>query len=107
VTVFGDLGQPWTLAQVYADLGGKAEIGRTLNVTKARVHKWVSSKEQIGAPRALRRIGNVDIYSMQEWKDWFVKWEKLHPGQFGNTRPNGHGEDFWKYFAKDLDAFSD
>lgn len=97
--------KPWSIAEVYADLGSRQDISRVLNVSPYRVNNWLVRRDEINSPRPVRRLGHVDVYSMQEWRDWFDRWcanraEDDH--RFANPKPHGSGEQFWDYF-KDAD----
>lgn len=103
---FGDDEQQrWTLAQIYDDLTSKENIPRALNVTEARLHNWIRRREEIKCPYPIKRLSGVDIYSMQEWRDWYARWEAAHENDksFAAVKPHGHGESFWSYFARDME----
>jgi hypothetical protein len=95
--------KPWTLADIYADLGSRIDICKALDVSRYRVNKWILRRERIKAPIPLNRVGNVDVYSVQEWKDWFKDW--LNPGRRGrranskwvDAKTHGAGQNFFTY----------
>lgn len=68
--------QPWTLARIYADLTNLREVARELDVDLYRVYRWVERREKTGAPLPLRHLGQMDIYSMEEWKGWYARWAR-------------------------------
>lgn len=94
--------KPWTLADIYDDLGTREDIARALNVSKIRVTDWINRRDKVNSPQPLRRIGYRDIYSIQQWKDWFRHWQKKHDGDKRtlNYVPHGSGESFWTFFEK-------
>lgn len=91
----------WTLADIYADLGGRSDIARTLNVTQRRVRRWLLRRERIRCPMPITRIGPTDVYSMQEWKDWYKAWtDPRRPGRrpgskWVETLPYNAGKPFF------------
>lgn len=70
--------QPWTLARIYDDLVCLSEIGVRLNVRTRRVTDWIMNRERVKCPRPVKRLGHVDVYSFQEWADWYAAWEESH-----------------------------
>lgn len=98
---FGD--DVWTLARIYEDLGARYEVARALNVSVRRVTEWQTKQPHFGSPSPVRVLGNVKIYSIQEWKDWYRRWLALHADNkaMDNTKFHGAGETFWEFFAKD------
>jgi len=90
---------PWSLAEIYADLGSRRDISRILNVTHFRVDWWLAHRTSVECPYPVRRLGHVDVYSMQEWKDWFARWLANHPRKdVQEAKPHGSGESFFSYF---------
>jgi len=75
----GDKFQPWTLAQIYSDLGSRRDVARSLNVGESRVAFWMRFRERYGCPWPVARVGPTDVYSIQEWHDWFEKFNEEHP----------------------------
>lgn len=71
--------QPWTLAQIYADLGGKDDVARALNVSPRRFSAWVANRERNRCPQRVFKVGPTSVYSISEWRDWFVRWISDHP----------------------------
>lgn len=100
----GDL-RPWSLAEVYADLGSRQDIARILNVRERRVVRWLEYRPALRCPYPIRRISHVDVYSMQEWRDWYAYFTEKHKDKkwINNTKPHGSGESFWAYFAAHRD----
>lgn len=76
-----DAPKPWTLADIYADLCQIADIARELNVNHHRVKRWMDRREKIRCPYPVREFANVNLYSMQEWKDWYAAWLAKHPNE--------------------------
>lgn len=94
--------RPWSLADIYADLGSRQDISKILDVTPFRVEKWLVRRERVKCPYPVRRIGGMDIYSMQEWRDWFEHWEKSHRRDtkwVEDAKPHGAGQSFFTYFT--------
>ncbi len=94
--------RPWTLQDIYDDIVGKGEIALHLNVAPGRVDQWLRFRDRVKAPRPLKRVSHVDLYSMQEWRDWYAKWLEDHKDhhRVKNAQPHGHGENFWAYFER-------
>jgi hypothetical protein len=69
----GEKWEPWTLAQIYADLASQGEIARALNVQHLRVQSWIRRRDGNKCPLPVTRVGPTDVYSIQEWRDWFAK----------------------------------
>jgi hypothetical protein len=72
-----------------------------LDVTPFRVEKWIVRREKTKSPLPLRRIGGMDLYSIQEWRDWFDQWQEKHrhdDKKITNTKPHGAGQPFFEYF---------
>lgn len=92
---------PWSLADIYADLCCRGEISKLLDVSPFRVEKWIVRREQIKSPHPIRRIGGMDLYSKQEWQDWYARWQEKHGRDsrwIENTKPHGSGQPFFEYF---------
>lgn len=70
--------QPWTLAQIYADLASRRDVARALNVSETRMASWLRYRDAFKCPRPVTRVGPTDVYSIQEWRDWFVKYLDKH-----------------------------
>lgn len=95
--------KPWTLADIYDDLGSRRDVARVLDVNFTRVIKWIDRAEHTNCPLPVKRIGGVDIYSMQEWKDWFKAW--LDPSRKGRRKDSkwvaattyDHGKSLFAY----------
>lgn len=99
----GEQPEPWTLAQIYADLCSRKDIPRMLNVNPHRVTNWIVHRERYKAPRPLTRVGHVDIYSRQEWRAWYARWLETHQDdpRVTGTLVHGSGEEFWSYYEHD------
>ena len=101
---------PWTLAQIYDDLGSRDDVARALNVTRSRMHDWMRRRETNNSPHPIKRIGHVDVYSIQEWRDWLRRWEAAHADnkQFQKVKPhNSAGVNFWEYLDRDTPTQSE
>lgn len=86
--------KPWTLAEIYADLGTIYDVAEAMDITKFRIQEWVHRRERIKSPLPVRVIGGRNIYSIQEWKDWFAHWSKdRRPGTkwTDQAKPYGNG----------------
>lgn len=68
--------KPWTLADIYADLGTLKDVSAYLNINPHRARMWVDRREIIKCPYPVRKFGTMHIYSMQEWADWFEHFKK-------------------------------
>lgn len=96
--------EPWTLAQIYADLCSRKDISKLLNVNAHRVNDWIRRGDIINAPRPITRIGHIDLYSRQEWRAWFQRWSEKHkdrPEYTTHAKVHGSGEQFWSHFDND------
>lgn len=95
--------KPWTLADIYNDLGSKTDVAKALDVNIYRMQRWVTRRERINSPHPIRRIGHVDIYSIQEWRDWYEAWlDRKRVGRrpdskWVNATPYGHGTPFFTH----------
>lgn len=86
--------QPWTLARIYDDLVCRAEIQQRLNIRPHRLADWIAHRDRLHCPRPLKRIGHIDVYSLQEWVDWYATWEADHKNHksFTRRKPNPKNE---------------
>lgn len=66
--------KPWTLADIYADLGTLTDVAQALDIKYTRISMWQARKERVKPPKPVRSIARLDLYSIQEWRDWFAKW---------------------------------
>lgn len=66
--------RPWTLSEVYADVGAKREIIEALDIHKDRFSAWMVRREQIKLPKPVRVLSHTRLWSIQEWRDWFARW---------------------------------
>ncbi len=91
---------PLTREQFIADLAGKDEILRDLDIGDARYRKWQERRDRINCPRPLRIIGGTRIYSLAEWRTWYGNWITRHDPDKGwrNTKHHGEGESFFTYW---------
>lgn len=89
-----------TIQQLLDDLVAKEEILRDLDIGDPRYRKWIERRERIKCPQPLKRLGNVDIYSMAEWRAWYGRWLTRHEPDKGwrNTKHHGEGESFFTYW---------
>jgi len=92
----------WTLADVYADIVGREEVCRRLNITPYRMARWLSKerRERLKVPKPIKRVSGTDLYSMQEWADWFERWQRrLKAGTkwTDEALPHGKNEPFFTY----------
>jgi hypothetical protein len=71
--------QPWTLAQIYADLGSASDVAEVLNVTPRRITGWTKARDNNGCPHAIRQFGPTMVYSIREWQDWYVRYLDRYP----------------------------
>jgi hypothetical protein len=83
--------QPWTLADIYADLGTINDVSAHLNVNSHRVRMWIDRRERLNSPRPVREFGSVHIYSIQQWADWFENFKK---GKKPGTRWTDGGTEY-------------
>lgn len=92
--------KPWTLKQIYDDLGTKSDVARALDVTQWRVNKWIERRDKIKCPLPIKRLGHIDVYSLQEWKAWYGRWLcHWEPDKgYRNTKVHGEGESFFTYW---------
>lgn len=96
----------WTLADIYNDLGSRSDICRTLNVTPYCLHNWLCRRERIKFPQPVLRVGNVDVYSLQECKDWYRRWKdparkgRREDSKWMNPKPYGAGASFFTFTEK-------
>lgn len=70
--------KPWTLAQIYADMAASGDIARALNVLPGRVQAWIRDRETNGCPLPIRMFGPTNVYSLQEWQDWYIRYMDKH-----------------------------
>ncbi len=93
----------WTLKDIYDDLVSRQDLPRALNVTPRRFVGWLDRREDLGCPMPIKRLGHVDIYSLQEWKDWYERFlaAREHKRKVMEASPHGHGEAFWSYFEQE------
>ena len=70
--------EPLTVADVYADLGGVAEVADALGpaVSARRVQRWVERRAATGCPEPVVRTGRTHIYSITHWRDWYALWRR-------------------------------
>lgn len=87
--------KPWTLADIYADLALQTTIAEMLDVSTHRMHKWIDRRERIHSPAPLVKLGNLYVYSKQEWKDWFKDWMDPNKSVGGRTRWGRHDDSKW------------
>lgn len=73
-----DAPKPWTLADIYADLAQVNDIAEYLDVRRIRVVWWIKRRETTGFPEPIRRWTNIHLYSLEECKAWFERWEAKH-----------------------------
>ena len=92
--------EPWTLAQIYADLCGTRELAKQLNVTLSRLLHWIACRDTNECPYPVRRIGKSDIYSLAQWKMWFGLWELKHitDKRVMDAGPHPAHHEFWGGF---------
>ncbi len=95
--------QRWTLKDIYDDLVCRQDLPRALNVNEGRLVNWMNKREHFKSPYPIKRLAHVDIYSLQEWKDWYERYmaRRGHLKRVAEARPHGHGEAFWSYFEKE------
>lgn len=77
--------QPWTLAQIYADLAASGEVARALNVPPGRVQAWIRDRATNGCPMPIRMLGPTNVFSLQEWQDWYMRYLENHKWLVGHT----------------------
>lgn len=75
----GEEYQPWTLAQIYADLGSKSDVALALNVKPIRVTTWIQRRELHRCPEPVFKAGPTNVYSISEWQAWYIQYLKTHP----------------------------
>ncbi len=72
------------LDEIYADLGGIAEVAETLGVPYDRVKAWLARHEAIDCPRPVRSLRAGHIYSLSAWKGWFLLWKMTRGSETWN-----------------------
>lgn len=95
--------QHWTLQDIYDDLASQTDIAAMLDVTVWRMRNWIDRRERIGSPHPLMRIGATDVYSRQEWKDWYARWcaDPRRAKWLENAKVNGAGLPFFAHSGPD------
>lgn len=74
----GEEYKPWTLAQIYADLGAREDIAIALNVDPRRVKGWIDRRETSRCPMPVFKAGKTHVYSISEWQGWFHRFLETH-----------------------------
>lgn len=69
-----DQPRPWTLADIYDDLVSLEDLMREMNWARGRVVAWIHRRERLGCPLPIKRFCRTDVYSLQEWKDWYARF---------------------------------
>lgn len=64
-----------TLAEVYEDLVGVAEVAEQLGVQPHRVRRWIERREATNCPRPVRELKLGHLFSMSDWRGWFALWK--------------------------------
>lgn len=78
--------KPWTLADIYNDLGTLLDVCEALDINTRRMNSWRARKERLKTPEPVRIIGTKPIWSIQEWRDWFYNFTKgRRPGTRWST----------------------
>lgn len=96
----------WTLADIYDDLASKSDICQALDIGVHRFVQWTMRRDRIGCPHPIKRIGPTDVYSLQEWKDWYARWTdpsrkgRRYDSKWIQTRPYGSGKSFFTTYNK-------
>ncbi len=83
---------------VYADLGGVAEVAENLGVKIHRVRRWIERRESTRCPEPIKLLVMGHLYSMRDWRAWFALWritrgsetwlrgkntdQDIHPGEY-------------------------
>lgn len=62
------------IEEVYADLGGVAEVAEFLGVTIFRVKRWIERRDTTNCPRPVRALKQGHLYRLTDWKGWFALW---------------------------------
>jgi hypothetical protein len=93
----------WTLKDIYDDLGTSTDVAAILDVTIWRMKQWQQRQEKIHCPLPIRRLGNADIYSIQEWRDWYARWcaDPKRERWVREAKPNGAGLPFFAVSGPD------
>ena len=76
-----------SVADIYADLVGVAEVAAGLGVGIHRVKRWIERREHIGCPHPVRTLKLGNVYSMREWRGWFALWRVTRGSETWNRRP--------------------
>ncbi len=88
-----------TLKEIYDDLGTRTDVCRALDITEARMRKWLERRSKINCPQPVKRFGHTDVYSITEWKAWYGNWlARFDPERWRDTKRHGSGENFFTYF---------
>lgn len=69
-----------TAAELYEDIVAVVDIAAALNVSRRRVKEWIATRERCGAPKPVRRLINVDLYSLSDWRAWHALFKITRPG---------------------------
>lgn len=78
--------KPWTLADIYNDLGNLHDVALALNIKYARIMMWQQRAERLKPPKPVRTVSGGNLYSIQEWRDWFHNFTKdRRPGTKWST----------------------
>lgn len=93
--------QPWTLAQIYADLGASSDVAFALNVRPRRMTNWIKDRDKLGCPQPIRQFGPTYVYSIQEWRDWYDKFLDKNPWLDGacGEHPDSANEQARRFFG--------
>ena len=79
-------------AEVYADLGGVAEIAQALNVKLPRVKRWIERRESTNCPMPVRSLVMGNVYSIADWKGWFALWRITRGSETWTREPTSGNE---------------
>lgn len=82
------------ISEVYADLGGIAEICEALGVKPHRVKRWIERRDATACPSPIRSLGIGNIYSIRDWKGWFALWRITRGSEtwVRKKTPSGSGD---------------
>lgn len=93
----------WTLQDIYDDLASRSEIAAMLDINVWRMERWLQRRDRISCPSPIKRIGQTDVYSRQEWRDWYARWcaDPRRAKWVENAKGNGDGLPFFDHVGPD------
>ncbi len=74
------------LADVYADLGGIAEICDALGVSIYQMRRWIERRDTTNCPLPVRPLKQGNVYSINAWRGWFALWRITRGSETWNRK---------------------